>query len=76
VTDDPDATREFTLAETLAYNPRQCPVCGQRTMSYRFTSTRSLGAAAGAEEMYRRTRGACSNRQCALRGGPEGTVPS
>jgi hypothetical protein len=69
MSDDLDATREFTHAETLRYNPRACPKCGRRTAYYQFVETSGLGSAT---RSFLRGRGRCENRQCAFNGGPEG----
>jgi hypothetical protein len=61
VTDDPDASRVFTLREKQAYNPKQCPHCGKRSLWYSFA-----GAARMAEmqDKYRRGTPSCKNREC------------
>jgi hypothetical protein len=63
VTDDPDATRIFTLRETLAYNPRQCPHCGKRSLLYSFVTAASM---AEPQNRYRRGKPRCENIDCPI----------
>jgi hypothetical protein len=65
-----DSARKYTRQEMLAYGPQPCPVCGQRTMTYRFVDASSL-----TETYWLRGTGGCSNRSCALNGGDQGEMP-
>jgi hypothetical protein len=61
VTEDPDANRVFTLREKQAYNPKQCPHCGKRSLWYSFAGAASM---AEMQDKYRRGAASCKNRQC------------
>jgi hypothetical protein len=63
VTDDPDASRVFTLREKQAYNPKQCPHCGKRSLWYSFVGA---GSMAEMQDKYHRGDPACKNRQCPI----------